>query len=366
MRKIIVFLSLMLWISGAAAQQAAVSLEPDTNRPGMDYRSLDLEDARPELCRQACERDEKCRAYTYIKPGIQGPRARCWLKSGVPAPQKGACCISGVKTAGAAQGQQPKPMKYMPGVIQVPQKSSTVTPGPQKTAAHSAVSSGKEKDIRLKIPPISVKRPERPLNRRELINLLLANPLTAPRLNQVATTMGMPAQKLVTQSTSGKIITGGPETVPTSGATKYLNWETGVRFTPRSIERGLTVYGVMVLDNFSLSEMYQRDELLLYGKPEELQINFGILMPPGKYAVTIELTGQHDLIYNCSNCGYFVESPFPLWDKKALTEGISTYTGYVEVPKGALVVHSINFKKSSSIILPVVHSIFRGITFTRL
>lgn len=364
MRKIFVFLSLMLWISGAAAQQAAVSLEPDTNRPGMDYRSLDLEDARPELCRQACERDEKCRAYTYIKPGIQGPRARCWLKSGVPTPQKGACCVSGVKTAKAEQGQSPKAMKYVPGDIKVPPKSSAGIPGSQKTGVQSTVSSGKGGDPRLKVPPVSVRRPEKPLNRGELVNILIANPLTAPRLNQVASTMGIPAKELASKSTSGKLVTGGPETLPTSGATKYLNWEAGVRFTPRSIEEGLTVSGVTVLDNFSLSEMYQRNELLLYGKPEELEINFRILMPPGKYAITIELTGQFELTFNCSNCNGSIENPFPVWDNKALTEGISTYTGYVEVPKEAQVSHSIDFKKSSSI-LPV-HSIFRGITFTRL
>ncbi len=74
-------------------------LEPDTNRPGQDYKSLELTDPQPEVCQQACADDPKCKAFTYVKPGGQGPRAMCWLKSGVPAASKSDCCVSGVKPA---------------------------------------------------------------------------------------------------------------------------------------------------------------------------------------------------------------------------------------------------------------------------
>lgn len=367
MRKIIIFLSLMLWISGASAQQASVTLEPDTNRPGMDYRSFDLQDARPELCRQACERDEKCRAYTYIKPGIQGPNARCWLKSGIPAPKKGGCCVSGVKTITAAQGQQPKPMKSMPGTTQVLPKPSASTPGSPPAEGYTAVLSKKGEAPKLKALLVAARTPEKPLNRKELVNLMLAKPLTAQRLNQLASTIGMPAQELATRSTSGKMITGYPKTISPLETVKAFDWDTGVRFTPKSNNGEWTVFGVAIdsSSGIDLSEMCQRDELFLYGKSDFLEIDFAIDMPPGNYAITIEFAAQNNPIYKCDNCQYGLEDLYPLMDKKAMTEGVvSIYTGYVTVLKQSKVKHRITFKKAYSI-WPEI-GFFRGITFTRL
>jgi len=63
----------------------------------MDYKSFDLPAPRPELCRDACWRDGSCRAFTYVRPGVQGPNARCALKSSVPPARPADCCLSGVK-----------------------------------------------------------------------------------------------------------------------------------------------------------------------------------------------------------------------------------------------------------------------------
>lgn len=71
-------------------------LENDTDRPGADYRSLDLPQARPEICQAECGSDPKCKAFVYVKPGVQGPGARCWLKSAAPPAARNSCCISGV------------------------------------------------------------------------------------------------------------------------------------------------------------------------------------------------------------------------------------------------------------------------------
>jgi hypothetical protein len=70
--------------------------ELDTNRPGHDYKNFDLPHPEPELCRDACLNDPQCRAFTYIKPGVQGPNAHCWLKKAVPPAEHAPCCISGV------------------------------------------------------------------------------------------------------------------------------------------------------------------------------------------------------------------------------------------------------------------------------
>jgi hypothetical protein len=80
-----------------ASRGGGGDLEYDTDRPGQDYRNFDLPAARPQLCQAECGADPKCKAFTYVKPGVQGSSARCWLKSGVPAAGRSSCCVSGVK-----------------------------------------------------------------------------------------------------------------------------------------------------------------------------------------------------------------------------------------------------------------------------
>jgi len=81
------------------AARTYVTSEKGVDRPGQDYKSFWLKKPSPELCRQACADDEKCKAYTYVKPGVQGRQARCWLKGRVPSVKRNYCCVSGVKTA---------------------------------------------------------------------------------------------------------------------------------------------------------------------------------------------------------------------------------------------------------------------------
>lgn len=83
--------------SSSGGGGGGLSLEYNTNRGGADYRNFDLAEARLELCRDACANDPQCKAFTYVKPGYQGPRARCWLKNSIPNGSSNACCISGVK-----------------------------------------------------------------------------------------------------------------------------------------------------------------------------------------------------------------------------------------------------------------------------
>ncbi|MEZ5668254.1 MAG: PAN domain-containing protein [Alphaproteobacteria bacterium] len=73
------------------------ALEYGVTRTGGDYANFDLAAANPMMCRAACQADAACQAWTYVNPGVQGPNARCWLKSSVPPPTTNACCVSGVK-----------------------------------------------------------------------------------------------------------------------------------------------------------------------------------------------------------------------------------------------------------------------------
>jgi hypothetical protein len=74
----------------------AVAADVDTDLPGMNLRSFDPNE-NPQLCEAECKQDPQCKAWTYVRPGVQGPTARCWIKSGVPSPVVNKCCISGVK-----------------------------------------------------------------------------------------------------------------------------------------------------------------------------------------------------------------------------------------------------------------------------
>lgn len=71
--------------------------EHGTDRPGADYRAFDPPKADPAQCRNACAKDPRCKAWTYMKPGVRGSGPHCWLKSRVPALRPDPCCTSGVK-----------------------------------------------------------------------------------------------------------------------------------------------------------------------------------------------------------------------------------------------------------------------------
>lgn len=111
-----------------AAARAETTVETDTDRMGSDYSGYDLSAADPQLCRTACDSDAQCKAYTYVKPGVQGPNARCYLKNAVPAPSPNSCCVSGVKAAPvrAAPGSGPA-TRAQPGAVQ-PQPSLAIKP----------------------------------------------------------------------------------------------------------------------------------------------------------------------------------------------------------------------------------------------
>ena len=99
------------------ATQGSVGMEYDMDRPGSDFTNFDLASASPELCRDACASDASCQAYTYVKPGQLGLRARCSLKNTVPSSVPSGCCVSGVKGYASAP---PPPASAFPPAIPAP------------------------------------------------------------------------------------------------------------------------------------------------------------------------------------------------------------------------------------------------------
>jgi hypothetical protein len=88
-------------ISMAAPAHAEVIgrfMENNTDRPGSDYRRLELVAPDPETCQRACNgQGNRCKAWTYVRPGVQAAKAVCYLKSAQPDAQANGCCISNKK-----------------------------------------------------------------------------------------------------------------------------------------------------------------------------------------------------------------------------------------------------------------------------
>lgn len=71
--------------------------EWNRDRSGADYKNFELIGANPGLCEKQCQGERKCKAWTYVKPGIQGRQAKCWLKTQVPQAHENPGMVSGVK-----------------------------------------------------------------------------------------------------------------------------------------------------------------------------------------------------------------------------------------------------------------------------
>ena len=85
-----------------------VAFEVDTDRRGSDYERIDMPVANPDACFDRCRNDGRCAAWTYVRPGVQGPNAVCYLKNPAPAPSQNTCCVSGA-IARAANPPPPPP-----------------------------------------------------------------------------------------------------------------------------------------------------------------------------------------------------------------------------------------------------------------
>jgi hypothetical protein len=91
-------LAFCLLVAGTTATLAQVGFD----RPGGDYTSFAVRNGDPALCALRCERDARCRAWSFNYPtGETG--ALCWLKSQVPQRVQEPSSVSGVRGAGVVE-----------------------------------------------------------------------------------------------------------------------------------------------------------------------------------------------------------------------------------------------------------------------
>ena len=94
-----------LTLAGLATPFGARSARAQANfdRPGGDYLSAPVVSGDPADCALTCERDRRCRAWTFSYPTDITSGAVCWLKSNVPPRVPENCCVSGVRGAGVVE-----------------------------------------------------------------------------------------------------------------------------------------------------------------------------------------------------------------------------------------------------------------------
>ena len=92
-----------LAFSVAAGTSRPAQAQANFDRPGSDYQSSTLASGDPAECALVCERDRRCRAWSFNYPTDIAGGAVCWLKNSVPARVRDDCCISGVRGAGVVE-----------------------------------------------------------------------------------------------------------------------------------------------------------------------------------------------------------------------------------------------------------------------
>lgn len=92
---VIAAMSFTLWPAPARAQWGF-------DRPGGDYSNFTMRIGDPGACAARCERDGRCRAWSFAYPAA-GRLASCWLKSRVTPRVENECCVSGVRGAAVTE-----------------------------------------------------------------------------------------------------------------------------------------------------------------------------------------------------------------------------------------------------------------------
>ena len=99
LRACLVTLAFLAAVTATRPAQAQANFD----RPGGDYQSSPVPSGDPADCALVCERDRRCRAWSFNYPTDIAGGAVCWLKSNVPARIQDNCCVSGVRGAGVVE-----------------------------------------------------------------------------------------------------------------------------------------------------------------------------------------------------------------------------------------------------------------------
>jgi hypothetical protein len=98
-----VIFSVALAMFAAFVPLSAIFAQSGYDRPGGDFSSATVPNGDPAVCASRCERDNRCRAWSFSYPSASGTPAMCWLKKDIVPPVESGCCVSGVRGAGVIE-----------------------------------------------------------------------------------------------------------------------------------------------------------------------------------------------------------------------------------------------------------------------
>ena len=99
MRIRFILLAALLALLAASPAQAQTGYD----RRGGDYTTFQIRNGDPAVCASRCERDARCRAWSFSYPRTENALATCWLKNRVTPRVEDKCCVSGVRGAGVIE-----------------------------------------------------------------------------------------------------------------------------------------------------------------------------------------------------------------------------------------------------------------------
>jgi len=140
---------------------AIAARDGSTDRPGLDYKTIELSAPNPDLCENTCKKDGKCRAWTYSWPGAKGPKAMCALKTGVPPKRSDTCCISGVISTSSPVTRTDDPAPAPPKPTFSAKPAPTQPPTKPNVVAKPVPEPAPEQPAEL-VKPVPVPAPEQP------------------------------------------------------------------------------------------------------------------------------------------------------------------------------------------------------------
>jgi hypothetical protein len=278
------------------AGSLAAAMESNTDRPGSDYNNYDLSSPDPALCQNDCLNDPKCKAWTYVRPNITGPKAHCWLKNAVPNPVPNPDCTSGIKS-------DTRP-------------AETLTPKTQTG-----------KGITLDLKNKLIYKP----TRAQTIDALLTNPGMKSKVEEIARSSRMQVSALKTLHIPPHPATIMPSPPPNSPPLiSQLNWGAGVKVslfnTPAISALGANnQWGMWPVGSFWLKTDIYSDQAHNMLETDSIMVSKGddiflqMRVPVGSYPYTIAIHGLSEtdakfVVYPWTGQSAYTPIPLTRWD----------------------------------------------------
>ncbi|VAV99849.1 hypothetical protein MNBD_ALPHA06-759 [hydrothermal vent metagenome] len=134
MTRFVFTITVVFLLFAIAGTSQAQMLESNFERAGATYMRGEINAGGPEACWSLCARDNRCKAWTWERPGVAGPRAICSLKAAVTPGRFSPCCVSGLSAKLEQQIElglngQPAHSQFTSSDVHAPQ-----TPHAQPTA----------------------------------------------------------------------------------------------------------------------------------------------------------------------------------------------------------------------------------------